>query len=148
MIHLTGTSDDVVTLAGNVAISAISIFAAFIVGKKLWRDATLGIGHPEKLSREARIFAIGVFMWSVGEFIRIGWWNPAIFFAPDGEKYHPFFTEWRGEMMLIATPLLVFGVTIAMAEIKDRGWQWVLGVGAAAFGVGIVVTLLRLGSFF
>jgi hypothetical protein len=134
-----------ITLAGNSSIVFASLFAVYFIGKKVYKHL-IGISH---LNKETLTYALGMVVRSLGEALRIGWWIPAIMLAPeDGgsapSKYNQFFYDYKVYMMLIATPLIVVGISVELKQIKGRSWSWALNYSMACFTFGWLILALSI----
>ena len=141
MDAISTEADKVITLAGNAAITTASVGAFALTKWRLLRDRELPA--DQRLSAAARSFAIGLELWTAGEILRIGWWVLWMLLAPEGEKYHPIAFDYRAEIMMVATPLIVYGVAKSMREIRGKRFQWKVWFVASCFSVGWLVAVGR-----
>lgn len=102
----------IISIIANSAIVYASAFAMVWSAIKLKRN--------EFFSEDSKSLILGLFLWTLGEVLRIGWWIPSTVLAAPGSVYADFAEQYKWIVYVPATILITTGVAITMYELSNK----------------------------
>jgi len=125
---------DFITLVGNNMIVLASCYFCY----ECWKWVNK-YGHDWTYI----LFIVAILMIVVSTGVRVGWWSPAIKFAPPGQTYHQFFLDNRHIPSLLSACGFTAGILMVVGYVDETTSP--RGMVAAGVGIGalsIVIGLL------
>ena len=124
-----------ISIVTNSMIVYAALFAMLWSGKKLLKD--------EFFSDDSKQLVIGLFLWTLGEVLRIGWWTPSMMLSEPGHAYAEFAEQYKWLIYIPASIFIVSGVAITMYELSSKVKDKVkFALSAWGFGIAMLVVHL------
>ena len=126
-----------ISLATNAVIVYGCFVGAYWAGCRIKEDRRLTV----RLKPGTKRLIWGLLLWTIGEFMRIGWWIPPQILSDTGQHYAAFANEWKWIVYIPASALILTGVTQTVRELegKDSKWEAMTIAKAILFAITCVV---------
>ena len=108
----------------SLATNAVIVYGCFVAAYwsfcRIKEDRRL----TKKLQPGTRRLIWGLLLWTIGEFVRIGWWIPPQILSSTGQYYADFANEWKWIVYMPAASLILIGITQTIRELEGKDYRW------------------------